>query len=52
MYCKKCRRELYYRDPDNHGWCFTCGDVVDIEKCKISSWNLIAVFTMLWTLQI
>ena len=52
MYCKKCRRELYYRDPDNHGWCFTCGDVVDIENCKISSWNLIAVFTMLWTLQI
>jgi hypothetical protein len=52
MYCKNCRRELFYHDPENHGWCFTCGDIVDIENCKITSWNLIAVFTLLWTLQI
>jgi len=52
MYCTKCRRQLYYKDPDNRGWCFTCGQVVSIEKCKVSYWNLMAVFTMMWTLQV
>jgi hypothetical protein len=52
MYCAKCRRQLYYKDPNNHGWCFTCGKVVDITQCGISHWNLMAVFTMLWTLQV
>jgi hypothetical protein len=52
MYCDKCRRQIYYKDPNNHGWCFTCGNVVDIAKCKISQWSLFAVFTMLWTLQV
>jgi len=52
MYCAKCRRQLYYKDPNNHGWCFTCGKVVDITNCGVSHWNLMAVFTMLWTLQV
>ena len=52
MYCAKCRRQLYYKDPNNNGWCFTCAKVVDITNCKISHWNLIAVLTMFWTLQV
>jgi hypothetical protein len=52
MYCDKCRRQLYYKDPASQGWCFSCGRVVDIANCKISQWNLLAVFTMLWTLQV
>jgi hypothetical protein len=52
MYCTKCRRQLYYKDPNQHGWCFTCGEVVDITNCKVSHWNIIAVFVMFWTLQV
>ncbi len=52
MYCTKCRRQLYYKDPNNNGWCFTCGKIVNTANCKISQWNLYAVFTMLWTLQV
>jgi len=52
MYCAKCRRQLYYKDPNQHGWCFTCGEVVDITNCKVSHWNIIAVFIMFWTLQV
>lgn len=52
MYCAKCRRQLYYKDPNHHGWCFTCGEVVDITNCKVSHWNIIAVFIMFWTLQV
>ena len=52
MYCDKCRRQLYYKDPSNHGWCFTCGKVVDITDSKISFWHLMAVFTMLWAVQV
>ncbi len=52
MYCAKCRRELYYHDPANHGYCFTCSEVVDIENCKVSSWNPIAVLTLCWTLSV
>ena len=51
MYCSKCRRELYYKDPDSQGWCFTCSQIVGVENCKISFWNLMAVFTMFWPLQ-
>ncbi len=52
MYCDKCRRQLYYKDPNNKGWCFTCNKVVDITKCGVSQWNLLAVLTMLWSLQV
>jgi len=52
MYCDKCRRQLYYKDPSNNGWCFTCGKVVDVADCKVSQWNLFAVFMMLWAVQI
>jgi hypothetical protein len=52
MYCAKCRRQLYYKDPENHGWCFGCGEICSIENCKIPYWSLMAVFTMLWTLQV
>jgi len=52
MYCEKCGRQLYYHDPDNHGWCFTCGEICNISNCKVSYWNLMAVFTMLFTLQV
>lgn len=52
MYCDTCRRQLYYKDPNNHGWCFSCNKVVDITQCGVSHWNLMSVFTLLWTLQI
>ncbi len=52
MYCAKCRRDLYYRDPENHGYCFNCDQIVNVENCKISSWNLIAVLMMFWTLSV
>jgi hypothetical protein len=52
MYCDTCRRQLYYKDPNSKGWCFTCNKVVDITQCGVSHWNLMAVFTLLWTLQI
>jgi hypothetical protein len=52
MYCDTCRRQLYYKDPNSKGWCFSCNKVVDITQCGVSHWNLMAVFTMLWTLQI
>lgn len=52
MYCDKCRRQLYYKDPSNHGWCFSCGKVVDITDSKVSFWHLMAVFTMLWAVQV
>ena len=38
--------------PSNHGWCFTCGKVVDITDSGVSFWNLMAVFTMLWAVQV
>ena len=52
VYCEKCHRELYYKDPDSQGWCFTCGQIVGVDNCKVSFWNLMAVFTMFWPLQV
>ena len=51
MYCAKCKRQLHYKDASNQGWCFDCWQIVDIESCKVSYWNLMAVFTMCWPLQ-
>jgi hypothetical protein len=50
MYCAKCHRQLYYSDPEKHGWCFDCNRVVDIDQCKIPFWSLMAVFTTAWPL--
>ena len=52
MYCSKCRRELYYKDTESKGWCFGCSQIVGVTNCKVSHWNLIAVLTMLWNLQV
>jgi len=52
MYCPHCGRQLHYRDPYNQGWCFHCADIVRISPCKIPFWSLMAVFVLLWTLQV
>ena len=51
MYCSKCGRPLHYKDTNSQGWCFDCWNIVDVTQCKISYWNLMAVFTMYWPLQ-
>lgn len=43
---------MYYKDLDNCGWCVRCWKIVSVTDCSISYWNLMAVFTMLWTLQV
>jgi hypothetical protein len=52
MYCSKCGRQLHYKDAENQGWCFDCWKIVDVASCNVSYWNLMAVFTMFWPLQV
>jgi len=51
MYCSHCGQSLFYRNPHNHSWCVRCRKVVDVSPCKVSFWNLMAVFISLWAVQ-
>jgi hypothetical protein len=51
MYCCHCGQPLYYKDPSNHGWCVRCDRIVAVSPCKVSFWNLMAVFVSLWAVQ-
>jgi hypothetical protein len=52
MYCSHCGGPLHYKDLDNAGFCTRCDTIVSVSPCKVTFWNLMAVFTMLWTLQV
>jgi hypothetical protein len=52
MYCSRCCRQMHYANPEHNGWCEGCQAVVQVSPCKVSFWNLFAVFTCLWTLAI
>jgi hypothetical protein len=51
MYCAHCGQPMFHKDLNNQGWCSRCGDIVEISKCKVPFWSLMAVFTIYWTLQ-
>jgi hypothetical protein len=51
MFCSHCGSELHYKDLNNDGWCAHCDGVVSVSRCKVPFWNLMAVFTLAWTLQ-
>ena len=50
MYCAHCRRQLFYKNLDNFGWCGNCGKIVSVSQCKVSHWFVVAVFIMLWAM--
>ena len=52
MYCCHCRRQLFYRNLENRGWCEECGRIVNVARCKISHWTIAAVCTVAWALPI
>lgn len=49
MYCSHCRRQLFYKNLKNVGWCDTCGDIVGVSDCKVSYWLVAAVLVMFWS---
>lgn len=51
MYCSICRRQLFYRDPSNHGWCDHCRKIVSVSQCQVSYWFVAAAFISLWAVQ-
>jgi hypothetical protein len=51
MYCSRCRRQLFYKDLNNHGWCPSCAKIVEIAQCKVSYWYVTAAFIALWAAQ-
>ncbi|MEX2316274.1 MAG: hypothetical protein WD669_03920 [Pirellulales bacterium] len=52
MYCSHCGGQLFYKDLNNAGWCIRCDTIVSVSRCKIPFWNLMAVLTMAWPLQL
>ena len=48
MYCSHCGQQLFYKDLERCSWCGRCQAIVEISRCKVSFWNLMAVFTLLW----
>jgi hypothetical protein len=50
MYCSHCRRQLFYKNLENRGWCENCKRIVSVSKCKVSFWSIAAVFTLAWAL--
>jgi len=52
MYCSHCGGPLFYQNLDHDSWCARCSSVVQASPCKVSFWNLFAVFTIAWTLTV
>jgi hypothetical protein len=52
MFCSNCRRRLYYKNIENHGYCEKCKCIVEISPCRVSYWCVAAVVLMPWLMQI
>jgi hypothetical protein len=50
MYCSHCRRQLYYKNLSDCGWCENCGKIVHVSQCKVSYWYVAAVFMSFWAM--
>jgi hypothetical protein len=50
MYCSNCRRQLFYKNLDQCGWCDDCEDVVEVSNCSVSYWFVATVFVLLWSM--